>query len=126
MCVIVSREMVFIKELILASLKKSIDWSKTEFVMSKKCRGILKVLWKIIYSRISLYLVPSTVSSFPRKVDIRNYMYKASVKMRFSKLDQENVEELVKHWQQESPSTSFYLQLYELQHDVMGNKEASF
>ena len=72
--------------------------------------------------------VPSSLNRqfFPRKVDIRNYMYKASVKMRFSKLDQENVEELVKHWQQESPSTSFYLQLYELQHDVMGNKEALF
>ena len=35
-------------------------------------------------------------------------MYRAAVKLKFSKLDQENLELKVKEWQKESPSDFFF------------------
>ena len=39
----------------------------------------------------------------PKNVDVRNNMYKATVKQMLSKVDQENLEENIKGWKQESP-----------------------
>ena len=36
--------------------------------------------------------------------DLRNHMYRASIKLKFSKLDQENLEEKVREWHQQRPS----------------------
>ena len=35
-------------------------------------------------------------------------MYRASIKLKFSKLDQENLEEKVKEWRQQRPSDMFF------------------
>ena len=44
----------------------------------------------------------------PKDVDIRNHMYKATVKHTLSKVDQENLEEKIKGWKQESPKDLFF------------------
>ena len=44
----------------------------------------------------------------PKKKDVRNHIYIAAVKLKFSKLDQENLEFKVKEWQKESPSDNFF------------------
>ncbi len=54
---------------------------------------------------------------YPRKVDVRNHMYAASLKLRFSKLDQENVEVMIEQWKSEDPSSLFFLRPYELKRD---------
>eukprot|EP00794_Sanderia_malayensis_P002783 gene2783-3220_t len=72
--------------------------------------------------------LPSTLNRqyYPRKVDVHNNMYKASVKLRFSKLDQENVEAQVQQWQLQDPSASYHLRLYELDNKSSGSKTSSF
>ena len=45
---------------------------------------------------------------FPKISDLRNHMYRASIKLRFSKLDQENLEKKVKEWRQQHPSDMFF------------------
>ena len=49
---------------------------------------------------------------FPKKKVIRNKLYKTYVKNRFSKLDQENLAEIVKIWQQENKTDNFYFRPY--------------
>ena len=49
---------------------------------------------------------------FPRKKDIRNHMYAATVKYRFSKIDQEQLEYRVGEWKKENPSDSFFFRPY--------------
>ena len=44
----------------------------------------------------------------PKDVDIRNHMYKATVKQMLSKVDQENLEEKIKGWKQQSPEDFFF------------------
>ena len=39
-------------------------------------------------------------------------MYRAAVKLKLSKLDQENLELKVKEWQEESPSDNFFFRGY--------------
>ena len=48
----------------------------------------------------------------PKRKDIRNHMYKATMKLKFSKLDQENLEEKVKQWQQQAPQDKFFFRGY--------------
>ena len=48
----------------------------------------------------------------PKKKDVRNHMYRAAVELKFSKLDQENLELKVKEWQKESPSDNFFFRGY--------------
>ena len=54
--------------------------------------------------------LPPTTSRiyFPKMSDLRNHMYRASIKLKFSKLDQENLEEKVKEWRQQRPSDMFF------------------
>ena len=52
---------------------------------------------------------PITNSRYhPKDVDIRNHMYKATVKQMLSKVDQENLEEKIKRWKQEDPEDQFF------------------
>ena len=52
---------------------------------------------------------------FPKLKDIRNHMYKASVKLKFSKIDQENLEIQVDEWSKQRPNDNFFF-------EVMGKK----
>ena len=58
--------------------------------------------------------LPPTTSRryFPKMSDLRNHMYKASINLKFSKLDQENLEEKVKEWRQQRPSDMFFFRGY--------------
>ena len=44
----------------------------------------------------------------PKDVDIRNHVYKATVKQMLSKVDQENLEEKIKGWKEENPEDLFF------------------
>ena len=44
----------------------------------------------------------------PKDVDIRNHMYKATVKQMLSKADQENLEGKINKWKQEDPEDLFF------------------
>ena len=58
--------------------------------------------------------LPPTASrkNFPKKSDLRNHMYRASIKLKFSKLDKENLEEKVKEWHQQRPSDMLFFSGY--------------
>ena len=43
-----------------------------------------------------------------KDVDIRNHMYKATVKQMLSKVDQENLEKKIKQWRQENSEDLFF------------------
>ena len=49
---------------------------------------------------------------YPSKVTIRSHMYKSLVKERFSKIDQEDLQEKVKLWREISPEDYFAFQPY--------------
>ena len=58
-------------------------------------------------------LPPSTSRRYhPKKKDIRNHMYIAAVKLKFSKTDQENLELKVKEWQKQSLNDNFFFRGY--------------
>ena len=44
----------------------------------------------------------------PKDVDIRNHMYKATVKQMLSKVDQENLEQKITQWRQENCEDLFF------------------
>ena len=48
---------------------------------------------------------------FPSRDDIYNIMYRASIQMRHSKIDQEEVAHKIAEWLQESPQDKFFLRL---------------
>ena len=50
-------------------------------------------------------------------------MYRASIKLKFSKLDQENLEEKSKEWSQQRPSDKFFFRGYgdAVDEDSMGS-----
>ena len=45
---------------------------------------------------------------YPTDVDVRNHMYRASVKKLLSKVDQENLQRKIENWREEHPEDSFY------------------
>ena len=49
---------------------------------------------------------------FPGRRDLRNHMYRASVKLRFSKIDQENLSMKVGIWRKEKAKDTFYFRPY--------------
>ena len=49
---------------------------------------------------------------FPKMSDLRNHVHRASIKLRFSKLHQENLEKKVKEWRQQHPSDMFFFRGY--------------
>ena len=49
---------------------------------------------------------------YPKKCVIRNKMYKVYIKKYFSKIDQENLSEIVKNWQNENPFDKFFFRPY--------------
>ena len=58
--------------------------------------------------------VPSKTSRryFPKKKDIRNHMYIAASKLRFSKLDQENLLLKVEDWKKQFPDDEIFFRGY--------------
>ena len=49
---------------------------------------------------------------YPGKADIRAHINRVKIKNRFSKIDQGNVFELIKKWQQEKPDEKFFFRNY--------------
>ena len=49
---------------------------------------------------------------FPERRDLRNHMYRASVKLRFSKIDQENLSMKVDIWTKKEVKDTSYLRPY--------------
>lgn len=49
---------------------------------------------------------------FPKLSDIRSHMYRASIKNRFSKIDQENIVEKIAQWQSSNPEDFFFFRPY--------------
>ena len=49
---------------------------------------------------------------FSRRKDIRNHMYLATIKYRFSKIDQCNLVEKINAWKKEVPQDKFYFRPY--------------
>ncbi|CAB4017794.1 Calcium-responsive transcription factor [Paramuricea clavata] len=45
---------------------------------------------------------------YPNNVDIRNHMYRATVKNMLSKIDQENLEKKIETWKKDSPDDSIF------------------
>lgn len=65
---------------------------------------------------------PATNRRFhPKASDIRNHMYQATVKLRLSKIDQENVTSSLEKWRKENPEDNFFFRPYEL--NPNGNDE---
>ena len=52
---------------------------------------------------------PGNRRFFPSRNDIYNIMYTASIQMRHSKIDQEELAHKIAEWQQESPQDKFFL-----------------
>ena len=49
---------------------------------------------------------------FPTKRNIRNHIYLATIRLRFSKIDQDNLEHKIKEWERENPSDKFFFRKY--------------
>ena len=69
---------------------------------------------------------PENRRFFPLARDIRNHMYRATTKLRLSKIDQENLSMKVKEWKKAAPTDLFYLQCYSEMQDVDDQKEQLF
>lgn len=65
-----------------------------------------------IMSEDEIQPLPSNRRFYPKLSDIRSHMYRATMKHRFSKVDQENVAEKVLHWKASSPEDFFYFRPY--------------
>ena len=65
-----------------------------------------------IMSEDDIQPLPSNRRFYPKLSDIRSHMYRANMKHRFSKVDQENVAEKVLHWKASSPEDFFYFRPY--------------
>ena len=61
-----------------------------------------------IISEDDIQPMPSNRRVYPKLSDIRSHLYRATVKHRFSKVDQENVAEKVIHWKASSPEDFFH------------------
>lgn len=48
----------------------------------------------------------------PLPRDIRNHMYRATVKLRLSKIDQENLHMKIEEWKKSAPNDSFHFRSY--------------
>ena len=49
---------------------------------------------------------------YPEELDIRNYMYNATAKLRMSKIDQENLAIKIENWEKSNSEDSFYFRAY--------------
>ena len=62
---------------------------------------------------------------FPKQKDIWNHMYLATVKLRFSKVDQANLDQKIKEWEKESPDDRFHFRGYgEVQEQVQESSDS--
>ena len=65
-----------------------------------------------IMSEDDIQPLPSNRRFYPKLSDIRSHMYRANMKHRFSKVDQENVAEKVLQWKASSPDDFFSFRPY--------------
>lgn len=65
-----------------------------------------------ILSKDEIQPSPSNRRFYPKMSDIRSHMYRATMKHRFSKIDQENVAEKVLQWKASNPEDFFYFRPY--------------
>ena len=65
-----------------------------------------------IMSEDEIQPLPSNRRFYPKLSDIRSHIYRATMKHRFSKVDQENEAEKVIHWKASSPEDFFYFRPY--------------
>ena len=65
-----------------------------------------------ILSKDEIQPSPSNRRFFPKPSDIRSHMYRASIKNRFSTIDQENVVDNIDQWQSSNPEDFFYFRPY--------------
>jgi len=56
--------------------------------------------------------VPNSRRYIPKIIDLRNHIYKASIKLKFSKLDQENLCCKVQEWKKDYPDDQFFFRGY--------------
>lgn len=54
---------------------------------------------------------------YPSSKDIKNGIYRAKVKLRFSKIDQENFQSMVNDWAKSAPEDQFYFRPYKKDDD---------
>ena len=60
---------------------------------------------------------------YPIRRDIRNHMYLATVKLRFSKIDQVNSEQKVKEWKKETPCDHFMFRGYKIRCQIQHSRK---
>ena len=58
---------------------------------------------------------------YPSRTDIRNHMYRAVVRFRHSKIDQENLESKIMEWKAEVPDDNFFFRTYVKEADEIPN-----
>lgn len=58
---------------------------------------------------------------YPSRTDIRNHMYRAVVRFRHSKIDQENLESKIMEWKAEVPDDNFFFRPYVKEADEIPN-----
>ena len=102
-------------------LSKNVDSriiNKIHQLVGEGVRGVREMERHIkIYVKSELFrglrVPPSTNRRYhPKRSDIRSHMYHASVKLRFSKMDQENLELKIREWQKEQPEDDFCFRGY--------------
>ena len=71
-------------------------------------RHLSEYVTREIFSKENIQPDPSNRRFYPKLSDIRSHMYCASIKNRFSKIDQENVNEQLKQWKASNPEDFFY------------------
>ncbi|RMX36463.1 hypothetical protein pdam_00010007 [Pocillopora damicornis] len=78
----------------------------------KEIRRHLKIFVQRELYRGKKAPLKTNIRFYPSKVTIRSHMYKSLVKERFSKIDQEDLQEKVKLWREISPEDYFEFQPY--------------
>lgn len=76
-----------------------------------------------IISEDDIQPLPSNRRFYPKLSDIRSHMYRATMKHRFSRVDQENVAEKVHHWKASNPEDFFHFRPYGEAPSGEGDKE---
>ena len=92
--------------------------NKTDQLVGEGVQNVREMARHIrIYVKNDLFhgsLVPPTTNRRfnPTLKDVRNHMYKAAVKHKFSKLDQANLDLKVQEWKQQQPNDNFFSRGY--------------
>ena len=82
--------------------------------------SVILIQW-LVYVSVQGQPVIKSRQYQPTLRDIRNHMYKATVKLRFAKMDQENLFHKVEDWKRTEPDSQFFFRGYgqEVKPDVL-------